>query len=191
MDQTERALDFIHGRMTPEDAARFEAELALSPELQAEMALIKTVQEQAKLDPSDTPSADEGWVTLKASIAAANAPEPANSNVPFAALKVAGIAAAAIMVWQIAVVPLAFGTAPDGFRAAAVAEDALALRVAFTEAADIAAVTALMRDVGAQIVEGPSAIGLYTLSFEDAAARDEAEQRLMNASGLVMTVSRP
>ena len=90
----------------------------------------------------------------------------------------AAAAAAAVLVWQVVAVPLLPGPEP---RYAPVSEGPASgpeIAVAFAPAATEAEIRALLRAVGAEVVGGPSAVGLWRLGFADAAARDAALARL-------------
>lgn len=62
------------------------------------------------------------------------------------------------------------------------------LRVGFAETATEAEIRAVMLDLGLVFVDGPSALGLYTLQAQDAAALDAALQDLSKRPGLIETV---
>ena len=188
-DRDDRLLAYMQDRLAPEDRAAFEEELAQSPSLQAEVAILRAAADQLGATPVPEGARAEGWQRLSASIAQEQRGTPANTNRILPLLKVAAIAAVAITCWQLAVVPrLSPG---DGFRPASVTPAGPALRVAFAPDAPLSQVTALLAETGAQISEGPSALGLYTLSFPDAAARDSAEALLASLGALVIAVTRP
>jgi anti-sigma-K factor RskA len=99
----------------------------------------------------------------------------------------------ALVGWQTAVAPNLFRGDPDGSAEYALAgEDrsaSLVLRVAFVEAASEADLRALLQAVDARIVDGPSAIGLYDLAFDDAEALARARARLAQERELVAQIA--
>mgnify|MGYP001800866325 CR=1 FL=1 len=107
-------------------------------------------------------------------------------------LQAAAIAALAIGTWQLIAVPnlpVTGGAYLEPASDAAVGD--VALRVAFADAAPLSAVTAILTSTGARVVDGPTALGFFTLTFPDPAARDAAEAAFAAAPELVMTVTRP
>ncbi len=103
----------------------------------------------------------------------------------------AGIVAATVAVWQFGVAPRLLGPRTGGFVPASETIAAPALRVAFAEGASLAEVTALLQRIDASVIDGPGAIGLYTLGFADQAALEAAEAALSARAELVIAVSRP
>ena len=87
-------------------------------------------------------------------------------------------AAAAVLIWQVAAVPLLPGPEPVY---APVSEGPGAgpeIAIAFAPEATEAEMRALLRAVGAEVVGGPTAVGLWRLGFVDVEARDAALARL-------------
>ncbi|NKB28552.1 MAG: hypothetical protein GKR99_13760 [Rhodobacteraceae bacterium] len=100
-------------------------------------------------------------------------------------MAIAAFAAQSLFVWT------GSGTGPDvelasGDATAVVGEGRL--RVAFQPTAPEAEIRALLLDKNLVIVDGPSALGLYTLAVEDAAV-DDALAVLLSSQSLVETVS--
>ncbi|WP_118136567.1 hypothetical protein [Oceanicella sp. SM1341] len=193
MDSDERLLAYMHGRLDAEAVADFEAELAARPALRAELAAMRAA---AEVMAADTPRAEaraRGWERLSRSIEAERTGRPANDPRRIPLWQAAGMAAAAVLVWQLAAVPYLTGPAPQpgGYQPAGEAAEGPTLRVAFAQDARLDAVADLLADLGARIVDGPGALGLFTLSFEDAAGRDAAEAALRARPGIVTSVTRP
>ncbi|WP_138468831.1 hypothetical protein [Poseidonocella sp. HB161398] len=188
-DQDDRILAYMQDRLDPAARAEFEAEMAARPALAAEIAMLQgTVREFGR---SELPagSREAGWERLSAAIDAERMPRPANRNRALAALKVAGIVAATVAVWQFGVVPQLPQQEP-GFITATETAEGPVLRAAFVPGATLGEVTQLLQEAGARVIDGPGALGLYTLGFADDAARDAAEARLA-ADPLVAAISRP
>ena len=91
----------------------------------------------------------------------------------------AAAAAAAVLVWQVAAVPLLPGPEPGYVPVSQGPGAAPEIAVAFAPEATEAEMRELLRTVGAEVVGGPSAVGLWRLGFPDAVARDAALARLV------------
>ena len=122
-----------------------------------------------------------GWARLSRAIDA-EAPRPA-ARVRRPLWPLAASAAAAVLVWQVVAVPLLApgDQGPDTPRSRRRPSGDFSLSVAFAPAATEAAIRALLLEIGARVSGGPSAIGLWQLSFESAAARDAGLARLRAA----------
>lgn len=191
MDDDERLLAYMHGRLTPSERAVFEAEMEARPALGAELAAMRALADGMAADLPDPSVQREGWARLSQSLAQEALPQPANDNRWPRFAQLAGVAAAAVIAWQLIAVPFLPQVGGDSFTPASQVESDLALRIAFTEAASLADVQTLLRETGARVVDGPSATGLFTLAFEDEAAREAAQAALAARDDLVVTVSRP
>lgn len=189
MDDDDRILDYLQGRLDPADRAAFEAELDTRPDLRAQVASLRAAAAELGARPLPEGAREAGWERLSAAIEADRQPVAANSNRAVALLKVASVVAATIVFWQFAVVPRLPG--PGGFVPASVAVAGPSLRVAFADDAPLADITALLQEAGATVVGGPGALGLYTVSFATEAQRDAAEASFAERGDLVVMVSRP
>lgn len=104
----------------------------------------------------------------------------------------AGIVAV-VVGWQLTMAPRLAGpadaprytTATGGAGGAPSAASGPGFRVVFNPDATEAAIRTLLRDLGGTIVDGPSALGFYTLAFADAAAREAALARLTDQPSVV------
>lgn len=190
MDRDDKVLDYLQDRMGPEDRAGFEREMDSDPSLAAEVAMLTGARRAMAEETLPDGASEAGWARLSEAIAEDQATPPANTNRPLAWAQAAAIAAAAIAVWQFAVVPRFQGAEP-GLVPASDTIEGPALRAAFAADAPLSEVTALLREVGATVIDGPSAVGLYTLAFRDAGARDSAEAALTDRPDLVTAVARP
>lgn len=191
MDRDDRLLAYMQNRLSPAARVAFEDELARDPGLRAEHAAMRAAADALGATPVPEGARSAGWARLSDSIEADRAPRAANDNRGLALLKVAGIVAATVVVWQFAVVPQLPGPETGGFVPASEVVTTPTLLVAFTDDATLVEITALLRETGAKLVDGPSALGLYTLGFTDAAALEAAEAALGARPELVITVSRP
>jgi anti-sigma factor RsiW len=183
----------LRGDATPEETARIEAAAADDPALRAELALMGGLK-GALGAATDGPDAREfGWKRLQAEIAAENskgpvaAPPPPAGKTPL--WRIAALFLGALVLGQGAYIALApgAGDAP-AFRTVSEEATAFGLAVGFAASAEMGAVEALLGEVGARVVDGPGAVGLYRLAFETAAARDAARETLA-ASPLVELVA--
>lgn len=190
MNRDDRLLACMQNRLPPAARVAFEDELAREPGLRAERGAMRAADALGtKPVPEGTRST--GRARLSDSIEADRAPRGANDNRGLALLRVAGIVAATVVVWQFVVVPQPPGPETSGFVPASEFVATPTLLVAFTDDATLVEITALLRETGAKLVDGPSAPGLYTLGFTDAAALEAAEAALGARPELVITVSRP
>jgi anti-sigma-K factor RskA len=167
---------YVRGRLPEAEAARIAGEAAARPELAADIALMRGIVSAFDDEAREAAPGELGWARLSRALDA----EPSRAAAPARTRRslwpLAASAAAAVLIWQVAAVPLL--TRPGGEPGYAPVSEApaagFALDVAFAPAANEAAIRALLQDVDARVSDGPSAIGLWTLSFRDAGARDAA-----------------
>ncbi len=180
----ERVLAYVRGRLPSDDADRLGAEAAIRPELAAEIALARGIVGVLEDDARTPPPGALGWARLSRAIDAEPARTVEASEIVRPPLwQFAAVAAAAVLVWQLAAVP--FLTRPGDDAAYRPVTEAPAagfvLAVAFRPTATEAGMRDLVRSVGARVSDGPSAVGLWTLTFADAGARDNGMAVLMAA----------
>jgi anti-sigma factor RsiW len=182
-DETEdRLIAYVRGRLTPEEAAQVEAEAAARPELAAEIALTRGIIAAFEEDERAPVPGELGWARLSRALDA----EPRQVAAPAPARRplwpLAATAAAAVLVWQLAAVPLITGPGePVGYAPVSETPAGATLQVAFVPDAPEAAIRELLRGLDARISDGPSAIGLWQLSFPTPEARDAAMETLAAA----------
>jgi anti-sigma factor RsiW len=189
MDRDDTILDYLQGRLAPEDRARFEAALVTDASLAAEVDVMRAVREDLAAGPRHE-QAEAVWEKLAAAIDAP--PIAANQNrAPWLQLaRYAAVAVVAVVSWQVAVAPLITG-APPLYRAATESADGLVLQVRFADDATMAQITALLTELNGTIADGPSALGLVRVAFGDEAARQEALDVLGRRPALVDLVQVP
>ncbi len=180
----ERVLAYIRGRLPSDEADRLGAEAAIRPELAAEIALARGIVGVLEDDARTAPPGALGWARLNRAIdaePARAAGEPAFVRPPL--WQFGAVAAAAVLVWQLAAVPFLTRPGEDaGYRPVTEAPAAgFALAVTFSPNATEAGMRELVRSIGARVSDGPSAVGLWTLTFADAGARDNGMAVLMAA----------
>ncbi|MEM1047360.1 MAG: hypothetical protein AAGL24_14480 [Pseudomonadota bacterium] len=165
--------------------------LETNPALRAELAAIEAVQaEMAVGSPSEAERA-RGWEQLSAAIEADRTRVPANDNRRFTLRQVAAVAAIAVIGVQLLSYSVRTGGDYVGFTPASVTTEAPTLQIAFRQGARVDQIIALLRELDATIIDGPSATGLLTLQFGDAAARDTALATLIERTDVVDLVSQP
>ena len=181
-DTDDLLIAYVRGRLTAEEAARIEAEAAARPEVAAELALTRGII--ASFDEAGrSPAPGElGWARLSRALDA----EPRKAAAPERGRRplwpLAASAAAAVLVWQLAAVPLLTGPGgQEGYVPVTEAPAGFSLDVAFVPEAAEGSIRELLRSVGGRVSDGPSAIGLWQLSFASAEARDAAMETLAAA----------
>jgi anti-sigma-K factor RskA len=179
----ETVVAYVRGRLPADEARRLEAEAASRPELAAEIALMRGVLGSLDAEAASPAPGELGWARLSRALdaepgrAAAPAPRPRRPLWPLAAT-----AAAAVLVWQLAAVPLITRPGEDaGYAPVSEAPAGFTLQVAFAPDATEAAIRELLRSVGGRVSDGPSAIGLWQLGFPSAEARDAAMEAMAAA----------
>lgn len=189
MDRDDQILSYIQDRLSPDARQAFEQSMAADPALASEVDVLLAARRlSAQSDTEALPS--DGWHRLSASIDAEDQP-PANENrAPWATLaKAASIAALSIGIWQFAIYPRISAPPPDTFTPASQSLTAPALQVIFTPEARTADVSELIYEIGGTIVDGPGAIGLYRIAFEDQTSRAAAQTALAQRPDLVSSVT--
>ncbi|MEL7217153.1 MAG: hypothetical protein AAGK01_01835, partial [Pseudomonadota bacterium] len=153
-------------------------------------------------DAASSAPGEFGWARIEREIsrnAHNSAPAAANDDAPFwkrprfAGWQVAASVAVAVLGWQALVVPAITSAPADDPAAYTLAgggsEAEFTLRVSIQPNVTEADMRVLLGEVGAQIVDGPSAIGLYTLSFADAEAKSAAETDLAAREDIVAEIA--
>ncbi|MBJ3775470.1 hypothetical protein [Acuticoccus mangrovi] len=176
--------DLHRGRLTQDEAERLTRAIESDPRLEAEYRLVAALGET---DGAHSAFPGElGWARLQQALAR-ETPQRSGVNVWQRSVSVWQAAACLLLAvagWQLAVAPYLAGrgVAPGYVTATGEtgpAPHGPALRVAFVPEASEAAIRTLLRESGATIVDGPTAVGLYTLAFEDEEARKAALDRLV------------
>lgn len=174
----EEMVAYVRGRLPADGAARIATLAAEEPTLAAGIALARGLAADVDREAREPAPGALGWARIARALDAEAPPRPARHFWPMAAA-----AAAAVLVWQIVAVPLL--PEPGQYRPVTEAPGpAPEIVVAFAPTATEGAIRALLREVGAEVVGGPTAVGLWRLGFADAAARDAALVRL-GGDGLV------
>lgn len=193
-DEIEALLVFLaNDTLEGEERAAVEAAVAADPQLAGELAALKAMRSEMQAEEVSTPG-EMGLARLMREIDAeaaspvvpqAGLPEAANlSTAPSGFWKIAAVALFGLVVAQTAYIGYDKGTDFELAGGPAVSAE-YTIRVAFAEDAAEADIRALLLDLGLVIVDGPSAIGLYTLAAPDDAARAEAVTALQARDAIV------
>lgn len=187
-------LNYLAGRSSDTEARRIADAAAGNPDLRAEIALMQAARGVLETETEETSPGDFGWARLSRAIDAeagtVSAGLPSRGRSPVW-LVAASAAIAAVALWQVVAVPLLpsrGGVAPGYVTATDPVDAALVLTVAFVPTATEAQIRTLLREAGAEVIGGPSALGLWRLRFPDAASRDAAENQLAAAATIVESV---
>jgi anti-sigma-K factor RskA len=187
----ELLLDYVRGAAPVDEVRRIEAAARQRPELAAEIALMRGMAAAGESRGSEAVPGELGWARLSRAIEADERAAPVPAARPRPGLwQLAATAAAAVAVWQLAAVPLLTGNggAPGYAPVAEAPGTGLTATVAFAPDATEAEIRTLLTAIGAGVVGGPSALGLWRIGFADEAARDEGIEALQAEGELVETV---
>ena len=188
-----RLLDYVQGRLTTKEQEEIDTAILNDPKWAEELAYYKGLSDAA--EPAPVPAGQEfGWARLSKAIdqEAASVAEPviaANDNNPFWKL-------AAFALGFVAIVQAGFliigNSAPisDEPIYIPVAQTAhLEARIIFADSAQSADIITLLQGINAEIVAGPSAIGLYDIRFTTEALRDEGLEELRSAKSIIVSAT--
>ncbi len=189
---------YVLGTLDAERAEVIARAAEADSDLAAEIALWQAAREVSAEDAAKVGPNELGWARIEREIAAsrnAAAPVAANDDEPFwkrrrfAGWQVAASVAMAVLGWQALVVPaITPATGEDPVEYTLAGDDAASqftLRIAVTEGASEADMRAVLTEAEARIVDGPSAIGLYTIAFADAEAKAAAAEQLAQRTDVI------
>ena len=173
---------YLNGTLQPAERERVERWLGESPDHQAELAMWRAVQADVR-QAAPTPAFDEvGWRRLKAQLPGSRRSSWLKVAAAASVLLIAGLQTA-ILVREPADVhrPLTDTPGADQWR----------IHVRFAENATMAGVRALLDRHDAQMISGPSALGLYTLTIVKPSAQSSPDALLdaLEAEPLVLEVT--
>jgi len=193
---------YVLGTLDPVIASDIARAAKADDDLAAEIALWQAARHIHGEDIAKVAPGEFGWSRIEREIsrtAEIATPVAANDDAPFwkrprfAGWHVAASVAVAVLGWQALVVPAITSAPGDDPVAYSLAGDGAAaeftVRVAIQPGVSEAEMRALLSDVDARIVDGPSAIGLYTLGFADAEAKAAAEQELLQRDAIIAEVA--
>ena len=186
-DETLR--DYVKGRLPAAEALQIEAAAGADPALAAEIALVRGIVKSGDAVFCRAPPAEYGWAKLSRAI---DADAGKRSFVPkqFSRWQVAAVTLVAVAISGLVAGPvMSRGGERGGFEVAskqsALAHSALAT---FVPTAQESAIREALRAVNADIVAGPSALGVYMLAFKDAEALTKGVEALRTRTAIVETV---
>ncbi|MBO6506598.1 MAG: hypothetical protein JJ850_01580 [Kordiimonadaceae bacterium] len=180
---TIRLADYVRGTLTDEERAQVEADAAADPMVAAELATLKGVASALKSDTPPIAGKEFGWARLSRAIDAEAASSAASSNI--VKWQIAAAIFGFLAVGQTLVYTSGFfDSAEDQFGLAG--EQSVAqswsIQVSFAQNAPIAEIEQLLQENGGRISDGPSAIGLYRITFDSEESRNAAQQAFQDAS---------
>lgn len=187
-DKSARLLDYVQGRLSDPEKQEIDAATASDAALAEELAYYQGLASAAD---APEPSADHefGWAKLSKSIDAEAAITPpiavaANDNFNF--WKVATLALGLVAAAQAAFLigPLKPATTDPIYVPVTQAAE-LDLQVIFIDTATSADMNLLLYDLDAEIVAGPSALGLYDIRFTSKSSRDAGLNALRSMPEIV------
>ena len=168
-DETLR--DYAKGRLSPTDVLALEAAANADPKLAAEIALVRGVVKAGEAKAGTAPSSELGWARLSRAIDAENRKAPSFVPKQFSRWQVAAVAAVAVAGWGAAAAPLLVARNDQPGERYAMASErpayAYSAQATFVPTAQESAIREALRSVDAEIVKGPSALGVYVLAFKD------------------------
>ncbi|MEM1361256.1 MAG: hypothetical protein AAGF94_06005 [Pseudomonadota bacterium] len=190
MDREERLLVYMQNKLPVDERRQFEAEIADDDKLAAEVAALRSARSVlARQDASADLETD--WSNFTKALDAEQ-PVPANTNRPvtLSLLQAAGLVLASVMLWQLAVVPnvdrLSQG---GGYEPVSETASGPVLQVLFAGSAQIGDISEVLRTFDGTILDGPSALGIFRISFPDEAQRDAASTALIDRPDLAVSAT--
>lgn len=180
--------DYVRGQCSAEDAARLEEAARTHAALASDIEFTKKLAETVKDSPRPPAPTELGWARLSKAIdrdGRQTAPERAWVYWRYAAMFLGAIAigqTALLVVNQT-------NTTEPAYRTASASMDQHVLKVTFTQNAPEAEIRALFLSVNGDIVAGPSAMGVYAISFPDAKSKSDALAAFETSRTLIETVS--
>lgn len=184
--------DLLHGRLSETEAARLNEAIRSDPALKAEYRLVAALNET---DTAPHPFPGEfGWARLSKAIDS-EAPKRRVWHRSVSVWQAAACLVVAIFAWQVAIAPQLIEQSGDVPRYVTVtgqtgADAPSTARIAFVPEASEEAIRQLLRDADATIVNGPTALGFYTLGFQSDEDRDAGLERLGAEPAVVQFVDR-
>lgn len=186
MQSDDKLIAYVQSRLTPQERDEFEGEMAQNPALSAQVAALASVRTVMEDSGDEVPS--DGWARFSDRLDIQN-PVAVNDNRPFrlSLLQAACVAVLAVVGWE-AVDRTLMSEPATGFVTASADIDGPAAQVIFAQGTTIAQINALLLEVEGAISRGPSAIGMFMVTFTDEAARDAAIRAMTTRSDIVSEV---
>lgn len=194
-EKSARLLDYVKGRLTEDQRKSVEDAVAADEALATELAYYQGLSNAE--DPAEDPTDHSfAWARLSKAIdddIQSNAPpqKAANDNSPVWRIASFALGLVALVQAGLLFSPGQFSGSDEPIYVP-VAEDAgYVVRVIFAEDALVSDISDLFSDLEGQIVDGPSAIGLYDIGFASETAQTTALQTLQEATDLIESATLP
>ncbi len=179
--------DYMHGRLSAEDVIRVETALKTNSDLSAELEFLKQISSTLKSSAGTLETDELGWAKLSRSIDAEKRPQTHNTSRFW---KYAAIALAVISVGQATLFIRTFSGDAQKDRYVTVTQTPakpFTMTLSFNPEATEHSIRDLMHATHAEIIAGPSKLGLYTLRFKTENARKSALDIYTEMPGIIET----
>lgn len=179
--------ELVRGRLPPDQAAQLNSAIEADPQLKAEHRLVEKLNETGEA--AGQFPGELGWARLSRTIDREGRQGLWDRRVRV--WQAAACLVVAVGTWQFAVAPQLTPSAdqPARFQTAtgpvSTADAAVTARVIFAPAATAEAIATLLRETDASIVDGPNALGFFTIGFESDEARDAALSQFATAPNVI------
>ena len=180
--EEEELLAYIQGQADPDLASRIDQARRNLPDLDAELTLMTNLKPAlGKMASELNPPGEFGWRRLEADIR-----RETRSSAPgtLASGRIWKIAAAVLMVvaiGQAAWIARDFSSPPAGYRTVSDAATPHVFAVKFVPSATEQDIRTLLQRVGARLIDGPGASGIYRIAFSSADEREAQRETVETA----------
>ena len=160
-------LDYVRGVAPPELSGRIEAMMANDPVFKAEIALMRGLGPALQDNDAGQTPTEFGWRRVEAAIRREGTGQrTAPSRRQMVIWRVAAVFLGIAVLGQAGyITSLPTTVEAPIYRTASGATEEYVLGVAFAPNATAAEIADLLRDAGASVIDGPSALGLYRVAF--------------------------
>jgi len=197
VEVSELLLSYAKGRLSVDERADVDAAAAQSPELHEELEYYKSLASAMEAAPSDDAAPGElGWARLSRALDETDRMEetvatPVGANDNSRGWRYAAMALGLVVMGQFGALFVQQQSADDTARYVPVTSQSAEFSAQITLVPDAteASIRDLLVSVDANIVAGPSALGVYQLGFVDAEARDQGLSTLKEATTVVESAS--
>ena len=189
---SEDLLEYARGTLSPDMREKVEQACKADPKLAEELAYYQGLRAAVRDEPYS--AKEEGWEKLSLAIDNLDTPTelPTPANDRGRLWRWAACALGVALIGQTALIAVN-GSGPksdDAIYATVTAEGSdTQLQVSFKPLATEGEIRGLLLEVEAEIVEGPSAIGLYVLSFESESEKDLGLKELSENQNIIDSVA--
>ncbi len=189
---TDELIDFVRGRSSETSTARIADAAAHDPKLAAEIGVLRAMHAELERAAADEPGAQElEWARISRAI---NAERPAFSAQRAPIWRIAAAVLGVVAVGEAAYIGLAdrgagvarYATASDQ---PTTLQPAYLAQATFSPDAVERDIRELLLSLDGRFVDGPSALGVYRVSFASADLRDAGVAALKDAHGIVATAA--